>query len=194
VDPVPDHVDRATRAVREAELTDRIEIVRGVVETLPWPDRTFDFVWSRDMLEDVENLGQGLHEMHRVLTEEGHILIYTVFETDLMEPREAAALHRALGGVPANMNEQRVEELFGAAGLIVELKDAIGTEWREFEEERTQPVSKNLLRLARLRRNHDVIVNEFGEDLYRLAEASLQWLPYLLMGKLKPILYILRRR
>lgn len=193
VDPLPEHIDRANQAVRKAELSDRIEIVRGRAESLPWPDQSFDFVWCRDVLEDVEQLGQGLSEMHRTTKNDGHILIYTVFESDLMEPLESAALYRSLGGVPANMNEARVEELFGSAGLVIELKDDIGTEWREYEEERTQPVSKNLLRLARLRRNRDEILKSFGEDAYQLAEASLQWIPYLLMGKLKPVLYILRR-
>jgi SAM-dependent methyltransferase len=189
VDPVPELVDRAVQGVRKAELTDRIEIVRGVVESLAWPDQTFDFVWCRDVLEVVGNLGQGLREIQRALVADGHVLIYAVLETELMESRESAALRGPLGNVPANLNERSVEDLFRAAGLMVALKDVIGTEWREYEEERTQPVSRNLLRLARLRRSRDEIVQRFGEDQYRLAEASLQWLPYLLMGKLKPVLY-----
>jgi ubiquinone/menaquinone biosynthesis C-methylase UbiE len=193
LDPLPEHMDRANQAVRDAELADRIEIVRGRVESLPWPDATFDFIWCRDVLEDVEYLAQGLGELRRTIRSDGHILIYTVFETDLMEPRESAALHGALGGPRANMKEHNVEDEFRSADLVVELKDVIGTEWREYEEERTQPVSRNLLRLARLRRNRREVLQRFGEDGYRVAEASLQWLPYLLMGKLKPVLYILRR-
>jgi hypothetical protein len=87
-----------------------------------------------------------------------------------------------------------MEEEFRAVGLLIERKDVIGTEWREYEEPRTHPASRDLLRLARLRRRRQQIIDEYGQELYDLAQASLSWLPYLFLGKLQPTVYILKRR
>ena len=76
---------------------------------------------------------------------------------------------------------------------MIERKDVIGTEWREYEEERTQPVSEALLRLARLRRRRLEVIAKHGQEMYDLMQASLSWLPFQLLGKLKPIVYILKR-
>jgi hypothetical protein len=40
-------------------------------------------------------------------------------------------------------------------GLAIDAMRVVGTEWREFAEERTQPASRALLRLSRLRRQRD---------------------------------------
>ena len=53
-------------------------------------------------------------------------------------------------------------------------------------------MSKSLLRLARLRRRREEVTRRFGNDKYELWEASLQWLAYLLIGKLEPVAYVLR--
>jgi hypothetical protein len=54
-------------------------------------------------------------------------------------------------------------------------------------------VSDSLLRLARLCRRRDEVIERFGEDAFELWEASLHWLAYLLLGKLDPVAYVLRR-
>jgi hypothetical protein len=120
-------------------------------------------------------------------------VIYTVFATPRLEPREAAAVNAPLGNLLKNLDRDWVERAFAQAGLGIERFDEIGTEFREYDEERTQPVSENLLRLARLRRRREEIIQRFGEDRYRVTEASLHWLAYLLMGKLDPVAYVLRR-
>jgi hypothetical protein len=86
------------------------------------------------------------------------------------------------------------EAAFEIAGLVIEQKDVSATEWREYEEERERPVSRDLLRLARLRRRRGEIIKQHGRELYELAQASLHWLPFQLLGKLQPTLYILRHR
>ena len=74
----------------------------------------------------------------------------------------------------------------------MESVDVIGTEWREFAEERTQPVSRALLRLGRLRRQRNDIVREHGQDIYEHIEANLHWEVFQFLGKLEPLVYILR--
>jgi ubiquinone/menaquinone biosynthesis C-methylase UbiE len=192
-DPLDWHVEQARGAVDEAGLRERIQITKGRIEQIEDPDDHFDFIWCRDVLELVEGLEPGLFEAARVLKPDGVMLVYTNFATELFEPREALAINGPLGNVQENFDENFMEATFQRAGLAVDRKDVIGTEWREYEEERTSPVSKNLLRLARLRRSREEIVEEHGQELYDLAQASLQWTAYQFLGKLKPTMYILKR-
>jgi hypothetical protein len=94
--------------------------------------------------------------------------------------------------MPQNLERAWVEEAFEQAGFRVERVEEIATEFREYDEERTQPVSDSLLRLARLRRRREEVIQRFGKDEFDVWEASLHWLAYLLMGKLEPVAYVLR--
>jgi SAM-dependent methyltransferase len=162
------------------------------MERTDQPDDSVDVVWCRDVLEVVPDLQSGFVEIARVLKQGGAALIYTVFATPRLEPREAEAINRPLGNVLRNLDRETVEAAFGQAGFQIERADEIGTEFREYEEERSQPVSDSLLRLARLRRRGAEVPDRFGSDKYDLFEASLQWLAYLLLGKLEPVAYVLR--
>jgi SAM-dependent methyltransferase len=192
VDPLERHVGLAALAVREAGLEDRIAIVKGVMEHIEEPNGSFDFIWCRDVLECVEGLDAGLAEAARLLKPDARMLIYTNFVTDLLEPQEAAKSFGPRGIVAMNMNEHRMEAAFLRASLIIERKDVIGTEWREYAEERSHPVSQDLLRLARLRRRRQEIIEEYGQDVYDRAEGALQWSAYQLLGKLQPTMYIVK--
>jgi ubiquinone/menaquinone biosynthesis C-methylase UbiE len=193
IDPLAWHLEQARSAIEEAGLGERIQIDEGVMEELGQPSDHFDLIWSRDMLVLVEGLEQGLREAARVLKPDGVMLVYTNVATELLDADEAARLNEPLGNVARNFDEEVVEAAFAQAGLVIDRKDVIGTEWREYEEERERPVSTNLLRLARLRRARDEFVEQYGREKFELAEASLHWLAYQLLGKLRPTLYVLRR-
>lgn len=194
VDPLAWHVGRAKAAVEAAGLDSQIRIVQGVRQELPFPDASFDFIWCRDVLEVVDELHPAITEAARVLKTDGHMLVYTDFSTSLLEPDEAEMVNLPLGNVPASMIQSNVEDAFYKAGLAIERKDVIGTEWREYAEERMQPASRDLLRLARLRRQRDAIIEEYGEEVYATAQASLHWTVYQFLGKVEPTLYVLRPR
>ncbi len=85
------------------------------------------------------------------------------------------------------------KDAFENAGLAVERKDVVGTEWREYAEERTRPASRALLRLSRLRRQRNTVVERYGEDVYDYVEANLHWEAYQLLGKLQPTLVLSSR-
>jgi SAM-dependent methyltransferase len=191
IDPVDRNLDRARAAVTAAGLDERIEIRRGVMAQIEQPDASVDVVWCRDVLTVVPDLVAGFAEVGRVLKPGGTVVVYSVFATVLLEAREAAAF-RPLGNVEENLERGRVEAAIGRAGFRIERLEEIKTEFREYDEERTQPVSDSLLRLARLRRRRDEMIRRFGKDKYDLWEASLQWLAYLLLGKLEPVAYVLR--
>jgi SAM-dependent methyltransferase len=194
VDPVEIHVARARAAVAAAELGARVEIVHGVLEALPHADGHFDFVWCRDVVEQLDLLVPALKKAARVLKQDGHMLVYTAFVTDLLAPQEFELLERHLGNVSSNLAERNVEEAFDSAGLAIERKDAIGTEYKEYSEERTQPASRTLLRIARLRRLRSSIVESHGEDIYNHVEANLHWEVFQFLGKVQPVVYVLRHR
>src|SRR3954451_2799050 len=156
------------------------------------PDGSVDVVWCRDVLEIIPDLQAGLSEVARVLKPGGSAVIYTVFATPRLEPREAAAVNQPLGTVPQNLERAWVEEAFRHAGFRVEQIEEIGTEFREYDEERTQPVSESLLRLARLRRRREEGNQQFGRGKYNLLEAPLHWPASPLMEKVEPVAYILR--
>jgi SAM-dependent methyltransferase len=193
VDPVEVHIERAKAAIESAGVADRADVFVGVMQHLPFPDGHFDFVWCRDVVEQVDDLDAALSEAFRVLRPGGHMLVYTTFVTDRLTAQEADMLNRHLGNVPANLVEANVEVAFARAGFAIERKDAIGTEWREYLEERRGTVSRALLRLSRLRRQRDELVQRFGEDIYDHVEANLHWEAFQFLGKLLPTVYILRR-
>jgi len=118
--------------------------------------------------------------------------VYTTVATELLTTEDAALLGHHLGNVPENLSRDAVESAFSEAGLQLTATHAIGTEWREWEEERSRPVSTALLRLARLRRDHSRFVAAHGEEIVAHVEANLHWEAYQFLGKLLPIVYVLR--
>jgi SAM-dependent methyltransferase len=192
IEPVAIHVERARAAVTEARLEQRIQIVHATMEDCTLPDGHFDMVWCRDVLEQVDPLVPAVRQAARVLRPDGHMLVYTTVVTDLLEPGEAAMLSRHLGNITANLAERSIEAAFHTAGMTIVDRDLIGSEWHEYAEERTRPVSRTLLRLSRLRRQRESIKADHGEDIYRHIEANLHWEVFLMLGKLCPIVYLLR--
>jgi SAM-dependent methyltransferase len=192
VDPMPWHIARAKIAVAEAHLEDRIQILHGVMQNLPYADNHFDFIWCRDVLEQVDELEAALLESARVLKPDGRMLAYTVFVTDELTAAEAEILNRHLGNIPENLVQRHVEDAFAAAGLVIERQDTFGTEWREYAEERTGSVSRSLLRLARLRRHRHTIIETHGSDIFYHVQANMLWEIFQFLGKLEPNVYVLR--
>lgn len=193
VEPVAVHVDRARAAIEEAQLTDRITIHASVVQDIPLPAGSIDFVWCRDVLVQVDDLVGGLRGLYRVMSSEAHLLAYNAFATDLLAGNDLDMMRRHLGWLEGNVRRQEMEAAFVEAGFVIQHVEEIGTEWREFTEERTQPGSKALLRLARLRRRRDEIVNWRGQQIYDHLEANLHYEVFLFLGKFEPTVHVLRK-
>ena len=192
VDPVAIHVSRAHDAVAAADLSARVQVREGLMEELPEDVGRFDFIWCRDVVEGVAALDPFMSTAHQLLEPSGRMLVYTVFYSDLMSSSERDMMGRMLGNVPRNLIEANVEDSFARASFAIERKDVIGSEWREHAEENEGGVSQSLLRLSRLRRQREELVERFGSDVVDHVEANLHWLPYLILGKLVPNVYILR--
>jgi SAM-dependent methyltransferase len=191
VDPVPWHVQRAQAAVESAGLGDQITIRLGVAEDLVEETASFDIVWCRDVIEVLPDLTTALAEMRRVLRPDGHVIVFTNLLDGPIDAAETASIHGPLGNVVANLVESDLEGAFAAAGLTIAIKHVVGTEWREYLEEHDQVVSLELLRLARLRRSRDRVVDRYGQDAFRTAEASLQRGVHQFLGRFVPVIYVL---
>ena len=191
VDPVPWHGERAQAAVGNAGLVDQITIRLGVAEDLVEEPASFDIVWCRDVIEVLPDLATALTQMRRVLRPSGHLIVFTNLLHGPIDAAETAAIHEPLGNVVANLVESDLEGAFAVAGFTIKIKQVIGTEWREYLEERDQVVSLELLRLARLRRSRDRVVDRYGQDAYLTAEASLQWGVHQFLGRFVPVIYVL---
>jgi demethylmenaquinone methyltransferase/2-methoxy-6-polyprenyl-1,4-benzoquinol methylase len=63
------------KKIAERKLTDRIELLKGDSENLPFADNTFDAITVSFGVRNFENLERGLREIHRVLKPGGHVVV-----------------------------------------------------------------------------------------------------------------------
>jgi ubiquinone/menaquinone biosynthesis C-methylase UbiE len=187
------HVEQGQARAAHEGVSDRVSFVQGNIEALPFADAMFDFLWSRDMLMHVPTLSQALVECARVLKPTGAMLVYTTVATERMEPKEAARLYTSLGLVPQSMDETSVEAAFQRAGFQMHSKEQLGSELMEWVEEHEGRASRELMRLARMLRKQEYYEEVLGARRYEVALANYHWAIYILLGKLSPTLYVLRK-
>lgn len=198
IDPVPRHTELANAklaafAVLHPDVGRRVRFELGVAEALPLEDRSVDLVWCRDVLVHVAELDKAYAEFERVLRERGHVLVYQMFGTDRLEPREADWLWRTMGVVPTSAECARTESAISAAGLRVEHCVDLGTEWGEWAEEQTRKSSDRLLYASRLLRDPQRYVAQFGQAAYDIMLGDCLWHVYGMIGKLTRRVYLLSR-
>src|SRR5262245_338360 len=104
----------------------------GSAEALPLDDASVDLVWCRDVLVHVADLDRAYAEFARVLRRGGRALVYQMFAGERLEPREAGSLWAALGIVPASTDPGRTEAAIARAGLRVDERVDLTTEWGEW--------------------------------------------------------------
>jgi SAM-dependent methyltransferase len=194
VDPVAYNIAKAQALIGRDGLADRVRAVAGRIEALPADENAVDFIWCRDVLTHVPDLRAGLAECVRVLRPNGAMLVYMTFATELLEPSEAEWLYPPLAVVAANMDSAAFEAACGDAGLRIVRRDTIGSEWRErWEEDGTRTTSKQLLQIARMRRDRERLIAELGPVEYACEMANCYWGVYQMLGKLCPMMYVLKR-
>ncbi|WP_176522763.1 class I SAM-dependent methyltransferase [Blastococcus aggregatus] len=192
VDPVPVHIAKAAEVVSVAGLADRVSLHQATLEEAPIAMQSVDLIWCRDVLEQVADLPAVVRAAARALRPGGAMIVFTVLDNGLTtSDRELLAHHR--GVVPANMDSARLMAIYAESGLLLEQTIEIGTRWREHAEERTQPVSRKLLQLARLRRQRDELTTTYGPDDVAHVEANLHWELWQFLGLTLPSVHVLRR-
>jgi hypothetical protein len=110
-----------------------------------------------------------------------------------LEPREADRLFPVLGVVEASTRPQHTETAIAGAGLRVDARIELGTEWGEYAEERAPAPGRHLLRAARLSRDPGRYIDRFGRAAYEVMVGDCRWHVYRMLGKLSPRVYVLSR-
>jgi SAM-dependent methyltransferase len=194
VEPSHHNLRLAEEVIAAAGLGDQVQSLEGRIEALPVESEQVDYLWCRDVLNHAPDLAGGLAECVRVLKPGGRMLVYQTFATPLLEPGEAARLYAALAIVAANMNPAYFEQQATSAGLTLLEVDIVASEWREWwEENGPQTTSKQLLTIARLRRDRKRLLAELGQVNYEVELANCHWGVYQLLGKLEPRVYSLEK-
>lgn len=194
IDPLARHIEIARAALAAAakatpELAERVRFEPGSAEELPVPDRSIDLVWCRDVLSHVADLERAYAEIRRVLRDGGRALVYQMFATERLEPREREWLWRTMGGASGSADPARTEAAIATAGLRIDARIDLESEWGEWREERDGDVGRRLLHAARLLRAPDRYVAEFGRSAYEIALGDRLWHVYRMIGKLSPRVY-----
>jgi SAM-dependent methyltransferase len=192
IDPVPRNIEVSNQALKDAtkrvpQLADLVRIELGAAETLPLADESIDLIWCREVLVLIEDLGTAFAECRRVLRPHGRMLIYQNCRTDRLEPREAELL-----GETGRFDAQRMELAFSAAGFEAEEFMELGSEIGERIEEDTGEASRRLLHAARLHRDPERYIAQFGQTAYEIMLGDCLWHVYRMIGKLSGRVYLLR--
>jgi SAM-dependent methyltransferase len=180
-------------AAQDAKVPGAVRFVQASMSQIPLRDATFDFVWCRDMLVHLTDLDSAMRECARALRPDGKMLVYCTVQTERMEPREAERLYAPLAIVPDNTSRGRLESAFAEAGFVIARREDIGSELIEFYEERDGRASRELMRIARMRRRRDELIKQWGEEVYDAVEAVYHWVVYGLIGKLSSSYYVLEK-
>jgi SAM-dependent methyltransferase len=195
IDPVPRQVEVATAGLEalDGDVARRIRFTLGAAEALPVEDRVADLVWCRDVLVHGADLERAYAEFRRVLRDGGRALVYQMFGTDRLEPREAEWLWRTLGVVGGSADPARTEAAIAAAGLHVEERLDLGSEWGEWSQERSGAVGRRLLHTARLLRDPERYRSRFSEPAYEIMLGDCLWQVYAMIDKLERRAYLLTK-
>jgi ubiquinone/menaquinone biosynthesis C-methylase UbiE len=189
VEPAPANLGR----MRRTYPSEPFDVVRAIGEALPFPDEAFDLVWIRDVLVHFELLDPAFAEFRRVLKPGGAVLVFAVFATPLLEPREAERLFTGTAVVPSSADPQNFERAAVEAGLAIERREVLHGEWREFSEESGEKkTSGQLLRVSRMIRDPEKYKAIIGEREYEEEIANCLYGIYQLLGKLSASIYVLR--
>jgi SAM-dependent methyltransferase len=184
---------QAAAVQREERPLEMADFGQATAEALPLADGAVDLVLCRDMLLHVEDLGLGLAECTRVLRPGGSMLILATIAGEHLGRAEAAALFEPLAIVPRNLDGDRLEAIFEALELASVRKEIIWGERLEYLEQEGGYYSRELMRLARMRRDPDRYQAALGAERYEMVLALYTLSIYLLIGKLVDVIYWLKK-
>jgi SAM-dependent methyltransferase len=165
----------------------------GTAEQLPVPDESVDLIWCRDVLSHVADLPRAFSEMRRVLRPGGRAMVYLMLAGDRLELREAETFFELTRTVGSTFDASRVEAAIADAGLRIDERLEIGSEWGELAEEENGKPGRRLLWAARLLREPEGYIAGFGRANYEVMLGDCLWHVYAMLGKLHRRAYALSR-
>jgi len=156
---------------REAKTTEAAYFGQATIEALPLAGGAVDLVLCRDMLLHVEHLEKGLAECSRVLRPGGSMIVLATMAGAFLSQAEAPALFGVMGILPGNLVRERLEAAYRQAGLAIHEMEIIAGERLEYWEEEGAYYSRELIRLARMRRAPERCQEELGAERFQMAMA-----------------------
>lgn len=194
VDLVEHNVTVGNERIERFRMAKAVRLEQADVQSLGFSDSSFDHLWCRDMMCHVPDLAKAFSECARVMKPGGSMLTYSTFQTDLMEPNETYRLCAPLALQAPNLQIDHYENAIASAGLTILECDEVGSEWKEYVEESAHMLtSKQLLRIARMRRARESIIAKVGEKAYEVELAVCHWAVYQMLGKLTSRVYVLAK-
>jgi ubiquinone/menaquinone biosynthesis C-methylase UbiE len=188
-------VDPVRRCVDAARLLAPpgcpVNFAIGTSELLPLPSGSADLIWCRDVLSLVEDQDGAYSEFRRVLKPGGRAVIYQTFATRMLEPGEAAFLLPAMGCSASAMRPETTEAAINQAGLRIERRVVLGSDWGEYYQEHVPERCGHLLHAARLLREPERYITRFGKQNYDIKLGDCLWHVYRMIGKLSSRVYLL---
>lgn len=191
IDPLEARMRNARTAA--ASTDGRIRFERGTAEAIPMEDAHADLVLCRELLYVVDDLVTVLRECHRVLRPGGFVVVYQLFSTELLEPREAAWFWGGEESARRNTPEF-FESAAAEADLVIADMIDLGSETVEAAEEASGKAGSELLAAARLRRDPERYIARFGRAAYDIKLNDAFWFIYRMIGKLTQRVYVLSRQ
>jgi SAM-dependent methyltransferase len=194
IDPVNRHLALAKKALAVAakktpRLSEAVRFQHGTAEQIPLSEGTVDLIWCRDVFSHVAAHEEAFAECRRVLRGTGRMLLYQMFATGRLQPGEAEALFVPLRVVSAD--PETTEAAIRAAGLRIDDCIVLGSEGGEYAEEQNAAGARSLIHAARLLREPQRYVAEFGKVNYDIKLADCLWHIYRMIGKLSTRTYLL---
>ncbi len=186
------HIAIAKEALEGAPgLTSRVSFALGSADSVPAKDQAFDLVWCKDVLYHSPDLDAAYAECRRLLRDGGRMLVYQLFATERLDAAEAEWLWQTAGVVPENAKVEVTERALAGAGLKVDQRIELGSEWAEWSQEQAGKPGRKLLHAARLLRDPERYIGAFGKTAYDIKLGDCLWHVYRMIGKLSCRVYVL---
>jgi len=178
-----DPLYRAADAAREAETLapGAVRFADGTAESIPVDDAQVDLIFCRESLMYAD-LPAAVSEFVRVLRPGGRGLVYLVLNGPEITGAEISQLSAPLP--PSSLYAADIEHALRRAGLIVDEQVDYGSEWGERSQEQNGTAGRRLLYAARLLRQPDRYIEQFGRANYDIMLGDCLWHIYRMLGKL----------
>lgn len=124
-------VDFSKEGIRDAECrvrllgSNRVAFKRADVLHLPYPEGSFDFVFSNGVLHHTKDMGLGIRELLRVLKKGGRGFIYLIESPGGIFWDSLETLREVMRGVPSDLARKVMNELGVKANRIFYILDHI---------------------------------------------------------------------
>ena len=194
VELLPQLIEWGVANTAAAGLADRLSLRQGSILDLPIPDAFADAVLCTDVFGLIADLPRAVAECARILRPGGALVSHVTVATDRMAAFEQAELDACQGTVADSMNQVVLEQAF-VEHFVIERTVVLGSQHRQqMVESGDDSTLVNLLRAARLMTWPDAYSDRHGDVARRSALTEALWGVYQLLGKLSPVVHLLRRR